>query len=225
MSTGVKKTLDVVFPSEIEFASSTYISSFALKNRLTSCVSLCVTGHKVLCVRDGCQPVCVPGQIKLDCFLGFIGICDNGCNKYVCGACASGGGGGGPPPENQHFTDFSSAQLRSFLNSRFLDKHLQVDPHNIDDNQLMELVKAHWNDSSFHLIKNNGSVVTPLPLSDKSPKLHIEDMGEIEGLSAAVGAAGMGAGQAASMPVQDPKPMFMKMEGDINVEGKQADEL
>ena len=89
----------------------------------------------------------------------------------------------------------------------------------------MELVKAHWNDSSFHLIKNNGSVVTPLPLSDKSPELQIKDMGEIEGLSAAVGAAAMGAGQAASMIVQDPKPVFMKMEGNINVEGGAPNEL
>ena len=89
----------------------------------------------------------------------------------------------------------------------------------------MELVRAHWNDSSFHLVKNNGSVVTPLPLSDQLPKVRIEDMGEIEGLSAAMGAAGMGAGQAASMIVPDPKPVFMKMEGDINVEGGAPNEL
>ncbi len=197
-----------------------------LSNKLTEPCSLCVTGSKVLCAKDGCVPSCVPGQIKLDCFLGFLGICDNGCNKYVCGACASGGGGDAPPPENRaHFTDFSSAQLRSFLNSRFLDKHLEIDPHSLADGQLMNLVSAHWNDSSFHLVKNNGSVVTPLPLSDKLPKLYIENMGEIEGLSAAVGAAGMGAGQAALLKVQEPKPVFMKMEGDINVEGRQTGEL
>ena len=64
--------------------------------------------------------------------------------------------------------------------------------------------------------------MTPLPLTDKSPRLHIQDMGEIEGLSTAVGAAGMGAGQAALLKVQDTKPMFLKMEGDINVEGAQT---
>ncbi len=83
----------------------------------------------------------------------------------------------------------------------------------------MDLVKAHWNDSSFHFIKNSGSAEMPLILSDKSPKLLIEDMGETEGLGAAVGAAGMGARQAAFMKVQYSKPPFMKTEGDTNVEG------
>ncbi len=197
-----------------------------MSRKLTEICNLCVTGSKVLCVKDGCVSACVPGQIKLDCFLGFIGTCDNGCQTYVCGACVSSGGGGDPPPENQaHFTDFSSAQLRSFLNSRFLDKHLELDPHNLAEDQLMDLVKEHWNDSSFHLIKHNGSVVTPLPLSDKSPKLQIGHMGEIEGLIAVVGAVGMGAGQASLLKVQDSKPVFMKMEGDINVEGREASEL
>lgn len=50
-------------------------------------------------------------------------------------------------------------------------------------------------------------------------------MGGIEGLIAAVGAAVMGANQAALLKVQDSKPVFMKTEGDINVEGRQPGEL
>jgi hypothetical protein len=62
--------------------------------------SLCVTGNKVKCVKDGCRDSCVPGQISFSCFLGVVGICDAGCGKYVCGGCVSGGGGGGQPSKS-----------------------------------------------------------------------------------------------------------------------------
>ncbi|KAF2017212.1 hypothetical protein BU24DRAFT_420248 [Aaosphaeria arxii CBS 175.79] len=142
---------------------------------------VCVTGSKVLCVRPDCRPACVPGQISFDCFLGVFGICDNGCQKYTCGACLSGGGGPStPPPDVPQWPNFSAAQTRAFLNSRFLDVQHGLNLESLSEQELQDLIKQHWNDKSFHSIRNNGTVNFPLPISD-IPRGDTPPMGEIEG--------------------------------------------
>ena len=70
-----------------------YIISKLSERDLRDIFRLCGTGSKILCVSDGCRPACIPGQISFSCFLGVVGICDNGCQKYVCEGCISGGAG------------------------------------------------------------------------------------------------------------------------------------
>jgi hypothetical protein len=84
--------------------------------------------------------------------------------------------------------NFSAAQSRAFLSSRFLDIHHGLDLESLSDQQLQDLVKQNWNDKSFHSIRNNGTVHFPLPLSD-IPRGDITPMGGIEGLGVATGIA------------------------------------
>jgi hypothetical protein len=67
----------------------------------------CVTGQKVLCVREGCRGPCTPGAVTMQCFpspfswfsFGILGLCSNGCSTWVCPCISfSGGGGDGGDP-------------------------------------------------------------------------------------------------------------------------------
>lgn len=63
----------------------------------------------------------------------------------------------------------------------------------------------------------------PLPLSDNLPAIDLDQMGEIEGLAAVLP---WDLGQArAAMRMSSQRASFMRVEGDVNVEGGVRDEL
>jgi len=183
----------------------------------------CLTGNKVLCHGDGCRSACAPGAITLKCFkspwsffsFGILGLCDNGCNQWVCpcvsfsGSDGSGGVGTGDPPlcdccgeegcsccatigfnlivPSTQPQHWNRTQLLDFLHSRYLDLHYKTDFSNYNNHNLFNLVRVHWFDKSFHTTKHKGTLHFPLKLTDNIT-LPADDMwGEVEGWQSAKG--------------------------------------